>query len=160
MKTRLLIPLFLILGMTMSCQKNTELTEEQKKSIISEVEAQWKISGEGIEQLNAVKAFSVFSKKEGTTFLREGYLYPNIKAAQNQYAEWFSNPNALKQKLSVDTVIYNILNKDLVLVITIASIYKVDTTNLKQEPWIIGYTLLWQKEDEGWKLIHMHNSWK
>ncbi len=29
-----------------------------------------------------------------------------------------------------------------------------------QPPFVIAFTLLWRKEEEGWKLFHMHNSWE
>ena len=47
------------------------------------------MSGEGITELDAEKTFSVFSKKEGVKYVRNGYLYPDIETAQKQYAEWF-----------------------------------------------------------------------
>jgi ketosteroid isomerase-like protein len=33
-----------------------------------------------------------------------------------------------------------------------------DTTGRK--PWKITYTGVWRKEDEGWKVFLMHNSWE
>ena len=71
----------------------------------------WETSGEGIEQHNAQQAFSVFSKAEGVKYIRDGYLYPSIDFASNQYASWFKNSDAVKRKVSCDLVIMMCLIK-------------------------------------------------
>jgi hypothetical protein len=52
----------------------------------------------------------------------------------------------------------DILNENTVVLTTIGSFQtEGDTTS---QPWVIAYTQLWRKEESGWKIFHMHNSWK
>lgn len=141
-------------------KKSDQITDQEKEEIISEINIQWEYSSTGIEQHNAEQAFSVFSKEEGTKYVRNGYLYPNIKTAKDQYAAWFSSPDAVKQKIACDPVIYDILDRNTVLQTAIGYIEKVEKTDPDEKPWIIAYTLLWRKEKDEWKLFHMHNSWE
>ena len=153
--------LILLSLIALSCNKNTksDLTDEQKSKIMAEVKTQIDLSGSGIEEMDAGKAFSVFSKMEGVKYIRDGHLYPDIETAENQYAEWFKNAEPVERKLTLDPVLYDILDENTVLVTTIGSFSIVsDTTN--QKPWVLAYTMLWRKEDSGWKLFHMHNSWE
>ncbi len=146
---------------TLTESKNTDqLTDQEKEMIKQEVATQWRHSGEGIEQHNAEQAFSVFSKNEGTKYIRNGYLYPDIDTAKNQYAAYFNSPDAVKQKIRCDPDIYDILDRNTVLHTTIGHIEKAEKVDPNEKPWIIAYTLLWRKENDEWKLFHMHNSWE
>jgi len=139
---------------------NVELTEEQKATIIAEVQKLFDFSVDGITELDAEKAFSVFSKEEGVKYVRNGYLYPSIETAKTQYAEWFASPEAVKRKINSDPIIYDILDENTVLVTTIGSAVVIDADSTDQNPWVLAYTMLWRKEESGWKLFHMHNSWE
>jgi SnoaL-like domain len=141
-----------------SCQEKTTLSDDQKRVIISEVKDVFELSGKGIEERNADKAFSIFSTKEGTKYIRDGHLYPSIDTAKNQYAKWFSYPGP-KQKITFDPMIFDLLDKNIVLVTTIGYFENVEKTSPDEKPWILAYTMLFRKEPEGWKLFHMHNSW-
>jgi len=146
---------------TLTESKNADLiTDQEKEKIFSEIQIQWEYSSAGIEQHNAEQAFSVFSKEEGTKYVRNGYLYPNIETAKEQYAAYFNSPDAVKQKITCDPVIYHILDRNTVLHTTIGHIEKAEKVDPDEKPWIIAYTLLWRKEHDGWKLFHMHNSWE
>ena len=146
---------------TLTNLKNPDqLTDQEKEEIINEIKIQWEYSGTGIEQHNAEQAFSVFSKEEGTKYVRNGYLYPSIDAAKDQYASWFNSPDAVKQKLTCDPNIYDILDRNTVLQTAIGHVEKVEKSDPDEKPWIIAYTLLWRKENDEWKLFHMHNSWE
>ena len=92
--------------------------------------------------------------------LEKGTCIQVSKTAKKQYAEWFSDPNALKQKVIIDPIYNEVLTENLVLTTVIGAVTKVDPDNPDQEPWIIGYTMLWKKEDVGWRIINMHNSWE
>ena len=105
-------------------------------------------------------AFSIFRKTEATKYVRNGYIYPSIDKARNQYATWFNSPDAVKQKVSVDPVYYDILDRNTVIQTVIGSFVKVEKNDPDEKPWIIAYTLVWRRESEGWKLFHMHNSWE
>ncbi len=100
----------------------------------------------------------MFSKIKGSK--RNGYLYPSIDTAKNQYASWFNNPDAAKHKIISDPVIYYILDRNTVLQTAIGHAEKVEKTEPDEKPLIIAYTLLWRKETDEWKLFHIHNSWE
>ena len=153
----LLLSLFII---SCSTVKNEDLTENQKTAIKYEIQQLFEYTCEGISELNAEKAFSLFSINTDTKYIRNGHLYPDIETAKNQYAEWFNSPSAVKQNISLDPVIFDIINKKTVLMTTIGYITKADTTITNEAPWVIAYTLLWIKEKEGWKVLNMHNSWE
>ena len=144
-----------------SCSKNTKtgLTEEQKSSITAEIVQLNEISFQGIMEGNAEKAFSVFSQQEGVKYIRDGHLYPDIETAKKQYAEWFSAPKLTQQEVDCNPIIYDFLDENNVLVTQICSFTTVgDSTN--EEPWVLAYTQVWRKEEDRWKLFHMHNSWE
>jgi ketosteroid isomerase-like protein len=60
----------------------------------------------------------------------------------------------------VEDVIYDFLDRNTVLQTAICSFEAVKKTNPDEKPWIIAYTLVWRRETDGWKLVHMHNSWE
>jgi len=144
-----------------SCLKytKTELTEEQKASIENEIQRIWQTSGEGVTELNAEKAFSAFSNKQGTKYIRDGHIYPDIETPKNEYDRWFKSPDAVRRSFVIDTIIFDFLDEKAVLMTAVASFSVInDTTG--SEPWKIAYTGVWRKEDEGWKIFLMHNSWE
>lgn len=158
MKTYLwTIPIILLaLG---SCKGKADLTDDQKASIRNEIQRLFEISGKGVTELNAEKVFSTFSKKEGTKYIRDGHIYPDIETAQNEYAGWWKSPDAKRQSFVIDTIVFDFLDKETVLMTSVASFSVInDTTGRK--PWSITYTGVWRKEDEGWKVFLMHNSWE
>lgn len=144
-----------------SCVKNptTELTAEQKEAIISEVKQVFENTLGGIENRDAERAFSAFSKKEGVKLLQEGYIIPNIENEKNSYAENFSQPGP-NTKITCDPLFFDILDANTVLVTTIGSIESVEKTDPDEKPMVIAYTMLFRKEPEGWKLYNMHMSWQ
>ena len=112
--------LIFILGIffIFSCTENTqtELTQEQKQAIIEEVNAQWEISVEGIEQRDAYKGFSVFTKD--AKFIKEGYLYTHIDTAINQWARGFSRSSGPIRKITCDPLYFDVLNENTVVTST------------------------------------------
>jgi hypothetical protein len=159
MKTIFLLTMLSLLFLTCNRNVNKELSEEEKATIISDITRTFEIAGEGITELDAEKAFSAFSKKEGTKYIRDGHLYPDIETAKKQYAEWFKSPDAVKRVTTYDTLIFDILDENTVLMTSIGSLWVIgDTTG--QKPWVIAYTGLWRKEDVSWSLMNMHNSWE
>ena len=43
---------------------------------------------------------------------------------------------------------------------TIGAYKKAEKDDPDEKPWIIAYTFVWIRENDGWKLVHMHNSWE
>ena len=52
------------------------------------------------------------------------------------------------------------LDQNTLIMTTIGALEKAEKTNPDEKPWIIAYTLVWRREADGWKLVHMHNSWE
>jgi len=95
-----------------------ELSNEQKQTIIENVNAQWEISGQGIEEKDAFKAFSVFHKD--ARYIREGYLYQHIDTAMNQYARGFSRSSGTGSTITSDPLYFDVLNENTVVMTSIA----------------------------------------
>jgi hypothetical protein len=161
MKLQIPIVIVMCLAMFASCKNDSkqELTYAQKETIIQEIDKVWQTAGKGIEELNAELAFSLFSKSKDAKYIRDGHLYPDIETAKKQYAGWFSDPNASKQKFSCDPIYYDIIDDKTVIMTTLGSIVKVNDDPNKV-PWVLAYTIVWRKEGTGWKVFHMHNSWE
>lgn len=145
-----------------SCRTESvlDLSEEHKEKIIQEIEEAWQISGKGIENLDAEQVFSVFSTLNETKYIRNGHLFPDIETAKDLYAEWFNSPNAYRQKITCDPIIYDVLDDKTAIMTTIGSIVRIGDTISSQQPWVLAYTIVWRKEESGWKIFHMHNSWE
>jgi DNA-directed RNA polymerase beta' subunit len=141
--------------------------------IINAVEKELDRLTKGIEQLNSDSIFSVFSNNNGTLYLREGYIYPSIETAKNDYKQGFKDLNLISQKITFSSKSYVILNKNLVLMTAMGSIIQIKKTKtdfltkIKKiirkpkpiTPWNISYSILWMQDDKGWKILNMHISW-
>jgi len=154
------ITLSLIFGIIIlsSCNQSpkSEMTDVQKETIIKEIELIWKASCEGIEQLDAQKAFSSFSRKKNAKYLRNGYLYESIEAAKKQYADVFASYPG-KASLTFDPIIYDILTEKIVITTAIGKHVFTDSAD-SEYTTIIGYSIVWQKEEDNWKILNMHTS--
>ncbi len=142
------------------CKQATEpaLTDEQKQEIKKEIDLRWEVAREGIERLDAQKAFSAWSKSENAKYLRDGHLYESIESAKEQYSNWFARSPG-KASLTFDPLIYDILSAELVIVTAIGKHVFTDSTN-KEYTTIIGYSVVWQKELDNWYILNMHTSLK
>ena len=157
MKNYLKIVTVIILLINVSCQQTTTLTENQKEAIISEVKQVFEYTLGGIENRDAERAFSAFTKN--TKLLQEGYIITDLEKEKNGYKENFSKPGP-KTKVTCDPLYFDILDANTVMVTTIGSIASVESTNPEEKPWVIAYTMLFKREAEGWKVLNMHMSWK
>jgi hypothetical protein len=148
-----------ILFLFSSCaqETKTELTDKQKEVIIDEVKQVFEYILGGIENRDAERAFSAFTKN--TKLLQEGYIITDLEKEKNGYKENFSKPGP-KTKVTCDPLYFDILDANTVLVTTIGSIASIENTNPAEQPWVIAYTMLFKKESEGWKVHNMHMSWK
>jgi hypothetical protein len=157
MKNYFKIAAVIVLLIFASCQQANKLTDKQKEAIISEVKKVSDYTLGGIENRDAERAFSAFTKN--TKLLQEGYIITDLEKEKNSYKENFSKPGP-KTKITCDPLYYDIIDANTVLVTTIGSIASVENTNPDEKPWVVAYTMLFQKEAEGWKVLNMHMSWK
>ncbi len=147
----------IVLLIIVSCQQKTTLTEKQKDAIISEVKQVCDYTLGGIENRDAERAFSAFTRE--TKLLQEGYIITDLEKEKNGYKENFSKPGS-KTRITCDPLYFDVLDANTVLVTTIGSIANVEKTDPDEKPWVIAYTMLYKKESEGWKILNMHMSWK
>ncbi|MEM6846247.1 MAG: nuclear transport factor 2 family protein [Bacteroidota bacterium] len=154
--------LILIFGITILCGCNlspkAEITDVQKERIIKEIELVWKASIEGIEQRDVQKAFKSFSKKGSAKYLRDGYLYESIEAAKKQYADWFANSPG-KATLTFNPTTHDVLTEEIVITTALGKHVFIDSSD-SQRITIVGYSIVWQKEEGSWKILNMHSSIK
>ena len=153
--------LLIISTFVFSCRNQAPksvVTEKQKQEIKKEIELRWEVAREGIEQLDAQKAFSAWSTNANAKYLREGHLYESIASAEKQYSNWMANSPG-NARLTFDPMIYDILSEELVIVTAIGKHVFTDSTD-NEYTTIIGYSVVWQKEAGNWKIFNMHTSIK
>jgi ketosteroid isomerase-like protein len=150
---------FIIVFLFIGCmtEKDTQLTETQKREITEQINSLWNQSCEAVENLNAEGAFAIWNSDPNSKYIREAHLYTSIDEARKQYAKWFSHPQP-KRKLEYQSFDLNILDKNTAIITAIATLTTlVDSTDNKQI-WKIGFTVVWRKERAGWRVINMHTS--
>lgn len=139
-----------------SCSKeSTELTDEQKATIISEVENQMEGRLSAASQLD-VDAYSEYLSKDGFISANSG---SNFFATRSEFIDstvyWYSLRESrkivpVKKKLTV-------LTPNLVLGTRVHySENLLKTGELRKTNAVI--TEIWKKEQSGWKIIHFHES--
>ena len=160
LQTKVITSVFAVIVLYGCQQTPQQITDQEKQEIISEISQLWEYSVKGIEEHNAEQAFSIYSNSEGTKYIRGGYIFPSIDKARDQYASWFKNNDAVKHKLTFDPVIYDVLDRNTVLMTAIGSFEKVEKTDPDEKPMIIAYTTVWRMESDGWKVLNMHTSFK
>ncbi len=140
-----------------SCQGNVELTDDQKATIISEVENLYDEAISNLSKLD-IEVWSIHWSKDGLLSVNSGTNYFSQYVEFRDSVEyWFSlreaqNVEILEQRITV-------LESDLALLTSTANweIRFKDETELKSKTLA---SLLWKKEAEGWKIIHLHESWR
>jgi len=150
---------FIIVFLFIGCmtEKDIELTEILKKEITENINSLWNQSCEAIENLNAEGAFAIFSNDPIAKYIRDAHLYASIDEARKQYAKWFSNPQP-KRKLEFQSYDLNILDKNTAIITATATLTPLVDSTDKQQIMKIGYTVVWRKEQAGWRVINMHTS--
>lgn len=128
-----------------------------KDIIISQVEASLSDLSEGLINNDAVAIFNIFSKTRKTNYVRNGYIYPSVEKAQEEYANWLKERNG-KRKFTFKNKHYDLISDRTVLFTGVGELHEpTDDGDIK--PWTIAYTILWLKEGNDWKAINMHISW-
>jgi ketosteroid isomerase-like protein len=140
-----------------SCQDKTELTDEQKASIIAEVE---KVHGDLIANLSKIdidlwtepwSKDEFFAASSGVNYFR------TLNEFRDSVKYWFS----LRERQKVEIIEKNIkvLAPDLVMLTSILN-WDIQFKNGEQVNSRSLTTVLWKKELDAWKSICLHESWK
>ncbi len=131
-----------------------------KTKIIEEVEESLQLLVDGIVEQDADKIFAIFSKVNETRYVRNGDVYKSVDYARKSYAGAFRNrPDSIARKFTFTTKQYDILDANTVFLSAIGVIEKIKPQK-DDIPWQIAYTILWLREEQGWKAINMHISWE
>lgn len=149
----------IIVSLFISCVKNTktELTLEQKRTIQNEVTDQYDKALSAINQLNSVLWFEFWSK-DGFLSVYSGVDYfDNRSALIDTVTNWFSNRTS--QKFEPVDIRVTPLTPELAL-LTSKIKYEILFKNENQYNFKGLHTLIWKKEQSGWKIIHMHESYE
>jgi len=155
---KLLFPLSIFLiFFFISCQEKDTLTAEHKASIADEV---GKIYVEGISNLSKlnIEIWSEPWSKNNFLSVNSGVNYfSTYTEFKDSVEHWFSLRESQNVTI-VDKKIY-VLTSDQVLLTSIAN-WEILFKNEEELKVKALATLLWKKEADGWKIVHLHESWQ
>jgi len=147
----------LLLGISCSNQR-TELTDEQKATIISEVENQYRNVASDLSTLDIEKWSQPYSKDNFISVNSLVNYFPTFKEWRDSVTYKFSLRES--QEVKIVDINTTVLSPDLVLLTSIANwdiLFK-SGEEIKDSKTLAS--LLWKKEDGVWKIIHIHESWQ
>ena len=141
----------------MNCQQQQEtLTEIEKAAIQQEVKDQFDQLLSACEQMNA-EAWSEFYSKEEFLSAIGGTLYLTSRTA---WVDSITNFFSLRESQRMEPIEVNVtpIAPNLALM-TSQEILTMLPKNGEQIDWNHVFTMLWKKEQGGWKILHSHESW-
>jgi len=162
-KSRTMKKLFLILFcailLGISCNEQiTELSDEQKASIISEVEKQYAKVVTDLSTLDMEIWSQPYSEDNFISVNSLTQYFPMYSEWKDSVTFWFS----LRESQEVEIVDVNttVLSSDLVLLTSIGywDLSLKSGDQIKDAKTLVS--LLWKKEEDGWKIIYLHESWQ
>jgi hypothetical protein len=147
-----------LMSVVVGCSPQGEpaLTDAERATIEDTILALWDQSLAGIEEVDAAKAYSLFSEKPDVWYIRDGYLYPSIEAAERQYARWFQSYS--RQESEIDTLAVTVLSRTAASLFSMGRFFATDTTGVTHPPLELSWSVTWRLEEEGWRIANMHIS--
>ena len=154
---------FLFLACTLfigiSCnQQSTELTDEQKVTMISEVENLYAEMVSDLSTLDMEKWSQPYSEDNFISVNSLTNYFSNYEEWEDSVTYWFS----LRESQEVGNVDVNttVLSSDLVLLTSIGywDLSFKSGGQIADSKSLVS--LLWKKEPSGWKVIYLHESFK
>jgi len=154
-KLLLMIAAIVLLALT-SCQEQTELTDEQKASITSELEKQYSDAMSNLSKLD-MNVWSEPWSENAFISVNSGVNYfSRFSEWKDSVTYWFSLRES--QQVEIVEAHVNVLSSELALVTSITS-WDIQFKNEESiKPQVLA-SLLWKKETNGWKIVHLHESW-
>lgn len=155
---KIILPFILLAVISGSCSNpdTATLSEAQKQAIIAELEA---VDAEIDVRLNnrdAAGAFANFSEDNFLRFIDNGHLMTDLKSTVAEFAERFSRFESVKLEFTDRQ--YSILSPTLVLS-TSSFLEEVVTINGDTINFNGAMTILSQKADDSWEVLHVHQSY-
>lgn len=147
-----------VLAVSLACapSSGSEFSESQRHAIADTIRAHWADAMEGIAEANAEQAFSVFSHTALDRYVRDGYLYPTIDAAQAEYRRGFREIR--EQTISYDTLEVQVFDRSTAVLTAVGKVVSVDTLGNASPEMSLAWTNLWRRSDSGWAIVNMHIS--
>lgn len=150
----LVVFLVLLLG---ACQKQQQVfTEVEKEAIKKEVKDQFSQLAAAINQKNADAWSKFYSKDEFASAIAGADYYGTRNAWVDLITKYFSMRE--RQQVEPLEVRVTALAPNLALMTSEEKsemLFK-DGKNIKSKH---VYTMIWKKEQNGWKILHSHESW-
>jgi len=155
--------LFLCLASTLligiSCsEKGTELTDEQKATMISEVE---NLYAEVVSDLSTLDMENWSRPYSEDNFISVNSLtnyFSNYEEWKDSVTYWFSLRES--QEVEIADVNTTVLSSDLVLLTSIGYWDLTTKSGMQIKDSKTLVSLLWKKEPSGWKIIFLHESFE
>ena len=154
MKKLMMVLLSLVVGC--SPQGEPPLTDAERGAIEDTIMALWDQTLSGIEEVDAAKAYSLFSEKPDAWYIRDGHLYPSIETAKREYSEGFKALS--RQEREVDTLAVTVLSRSAASLFSMGRFYATDTAGVTYPPLELSWSVVWRLEEEGWRIANMHIS--
>lgn len=152
---KILIPMALLLA---GCSPPGEVpfSDAERAAIEDTILALWDHTLSGIEEVDAEKAYRLFSDRTDTWYIRDGYLYPSIATAEREYAEGFKALSS--QRREMDTVAVTVLNRSAAVLFSMGRFFATDTAGVTHPPLELAWSVVWRLQDDGWRIANMHIS--
>jgi ketosteroid isomerase-like protein len=158
MKTYFMIFVAIILIIGIGCQqKPTMLTDVQKTEIEKQIREQWNAYLKAANGLDFDKLMTFYSTNQFIGYLGgTQYALFSRQAFRDTLQYWFDR--RAQQKIEPTLVAIHALKPDLAVLLFSGKFATVGK-NGKPHQYEIAETLLFIKENEGWKILHEHESW-
>lgn len=147
-----------ILFVGISCtEQSTELTDEQKAAIISEVEDQARGVISAGMVLNSEEFMGFFSEDNFISVNSDGRYY----ATRSAWAEFVKFAHSSVENRTYESTEIRVvpLAGDLALNTAEITVENILKSGELSRAYVVT-TGLWEKEADGWKMIHAHESWQ
>lgn len=154
---------FLFLACTLfigiSCnQQSTELTDEQKETMISEVENLYAEVVSDLSTLDMEKWSRPYSEDNFISVNSLTNYFSNYEEWKDSVTYWFSLRES--QEVEIADVNTTVLSSDLVLLTSIGYWDLTTKSGMQINDSKTLVSLLWKKEPSGWKIIFLHESFE
>ena len=153
-----LLPLILVISFfIISCHEHDILTDQQKTQISDEVAVIYTDAISNLSKLD-MEIWSEPWSKDNFLSVNSGVNYfSTFSHFRDSVEHWFSL--RASQKVQDLDVKVHVLSSEYVLITSIAN-WDIQFKNKEELKVKALATLLWRKEEQGWKIVHLHESWQ
>ena len=156
MKKYVLTILSIILLEAASCQQKTELTDELKSTIEKEVEAQYNTFEKSLNTMDINLLQQLYSENNFLVAVFDGTKIKTYEAVIDSVSSWFNG--RVEQGIDKSDIQIDVLSDGMAFV---TSFIEGHMTLKSGERWEFknhAFSLLFNRETSGWKIIYYHES--